>query len=124
MNETMGETLQGLNVVVVEDEYFLADDVSRALARGGARVLGPVATVERAREIIADRVDAAVLDVDLRGEVVFPIADLLVERGAAVVFLTGYEKHDIPDRFRDRPHLRKPARGDEVVNALATALQR
>lgn len=115
--------LSGVRVLVVEDQYLLADDLVQALAREGASVLGPVATVEHARALLGEPMDAAVLDIDLRGEAVFPVADALAERNASFVFVSGFERCDLPARFADRPHLQKPVQGRNVVRALARALE-
>ena len=122
MNQTAASALAGLRVMVVEDEYFLADDIARVLAREGAEVLGPVPTVERARALLEEGTDAAVLDVDLRGEPVFPIADLLAERDVRFVFISGMERRDLPERFAGRPHLHKPVSGTDIVKALGLAI--
>jgi CheY-like chemotaxis protein len=62
--------LAGRRILVVEDEYFLADDIHHALAQLGAEVVGPVPTLRGALEVLADesRIDAAVLDINLRNE--------------------------------------------------------
>ena len=122
MNQTAASALAGLRVMVVEDEYFLADDIARVLAREGAEVLGPVPTVDRARALLDGATNAAVLDIDLRGEPVFPIADLLAERDARFVFVSGMERRNLPKRFAGRPHLHKPVSGADVVKALGLAV--
>lgn len=112
--------LQGRHILIVEDEYLLANDVSEALQEAGAHVLGPVATIEDATALIAGeaRIDGAVLDVNLRGDMVFPVADALTERGVPFLFATGYDRWILPDRFADAPRLEKPVE----VNTLAQLL--
>ena len=82
---------QERSILVVEDEYMLAQDLSRDLEAAGVRVLGPVASVPETLEIVdgAERVDAAVLDVNLAGTMVFPLAEVLRDRGVPFVFVTG-----------------------------------
>jgi CheY-like chemotaxis protein len=112
--------LQGRNILVVEDEYLIADDVCDALNDAGAVVLGPCATVEAAARLIADQpvIDGALLDINLAGTMVFGIADALVERGVPFAFATGYDRGSIPDRFAEVPRLEKPLRIAQVATVL------
>ena len=114
------EPLSGRRVLVVEDEFFIADDLARLLARLGGEVVGPVPTCEQALGLLSgpERIDLAVLDIDLRGESAFPIADALTERGVPFLFATGYEQASVPDRFRHRPLWEKPFDPDNLVRAL------
>jgi CheY-like chemotaxis protein len=75
--------LTGLSILVVEDEFLLAEALVDGLERCGASVVGPVPTVEKALKAVAsaDRIDFAVLDINLRGQMVYPVADALKERG-------------------------------------------
>jgi DNA-binding response OmpR family regulator len=115
--------LQGARVLVAEDEYLLADDLSRALGSAGAEVAGPVSTVQQAMRLIAEgRLDAAVLDVTLRDGKVFPVADLLAERGVPFAFATGYDQSALPDRFGDRPRIQKPFSTRTVLSELSGLL--
>ena len=99
----MSEALTGRSILVAEDEYFLATDLNRELRRAGATVGGPVASVERAMALIesAPRIDGAILDINLGGEMAFPVADALRARGVPFVFATGYDQATIPPRFFD-----------------------
>ena len=112
--------LQGHRVLVVEDEYYLADDLKRVLDRLGAQVLGPVATQEEALAHLAGpgRVDLAVLDINLRGEMAFPTADALADRGVPFVFATGYDVSALPPRHRDVAIVQKPFEPEALVRAL------
>ena len=114
------KTLQGSRILVVEDEYFLADDLSRTLAEAGAEVIGPAASIDDATALIADaaRIDAAVLDVNLRGDMVYPIADALRARGVPFAFATGYDQWALPERFSDAPRVEKPFKGYKVAAVL------
>lgn len=113
--------LQGCRVLVVEDEYLLADDLSYALAEAGAEVLGPVPSIEEATSLIAkgERIDAAVLDVNLRGDMVFPVADALVARNIPFAFATGYDRWALPDRFASAPRIEKPFKSFRIAAELA-----
>jgi CheY-like chemotaxis protein len=102
-------TLAHRRVLVVEDEYFIADDMARALQKLGAEVVGPVPTRDKALALVeAGRVDAAVLDINLRGQTVFPVADALRERGVPFVFATGYDPSTVPAEYQDVPRWEKP----------------
>lgn len=88
---TMTTTMAGKRVPVVEDEYFLAKSLAVDLRDFGADVLGPVAPIADALAVItSERLDAVVLDVNLRGEMAYPVADLLIERRVPFVLATGY----------------------------------
>ncbi len=96
-----GGSLQGRRILVVEDEYILAEDLCGGLEEAGAEVIGPVATVAAALARVAaeDRIDGAVLDVNLHGVKVFPVADALRQRGTPFVFATGYVTGDLPAAY-------------------------
>ena len=97
-------------VLVVEDEYYLADDLRRELEGAGAVILGPVSTVARALAALDgdETPDVAVLDINLRDETVWPVAEALEARGIGFVFATGYGEDILPTRFRNVPFFRKP----------------
>ena len=101
--------LANLRVLVVEDEYFLADDMAQALREVGARVIGPVPSRDRALALLAEQpVDVAVLDINLKGETVYPVADALRAKGVPFVFATGYDSRAVPDGYKDVPRWEKP----------------
>lgn len=109
----------GKSVLVVEDEYFLADETRRKLREFGALVVGPTASVRQALALIeSTQVDAAILDVQLGGELVFPVAERLEELGIPYVFATGYDPSIIPERFDGFVLSEKPI----DLNAIARAL--
>jgi CheY-like chemotaxis protein len=112
--------LASRRILVVEDEYFLADDMAQVLAGLGAEVLGPVSTREQALALLSsdERIDVAVLDINLRGQTVFPVADALTERGIPFVFTTGYSKASLPPAYRQVPHWEKPFNPNELAKAL------
>jgi CheY-like chemotaxis protein len=112
--------LQDLHVVVVEDVATLAWLVRDVLVEAGAEVVGPVPDVARALALIEEnRVDAAVLDVNLGDETADPIADILAARAIPFLFLTGYARVDIEGRHAARPFLSKPVRPTVLIRALA-----
>lgn len=120
--ETIAEPdpLAGCCILVVEDEYYLAEDLGRAARQRGAEVIGPAPTRDRACELLhrAERVDFAVLDINLRGETVYEVADALEVRGVPFVFATGYNPGTIPDRFGHVACWTKPVDPDDLLRAL------
>ena len=124
MTETEAEdnNLSALRILIVEDEYYVADDLARALEGLGATVLGPVATLEEAERLVAEgRFDCAVLDMNLRGEMAFPIADRLEAQGIPFVVASGYNSASLPDRFSAVPRVEKPYDPAQVVAILPRA---
>jgi DNA-binding response OmpR family regulator len=106
-------------VLVVEDEALIAMDLEAALLRAGYAVVGPAATVAAGTALAAtEPLRAAVLDVNIAGELVFPVADALARRRVPFLFVTGYGPEALPSRFRDRPLLRKPCLHRAVLAAL------
>lgn len=116
--------LEQRRVLVVEDEYFLADDMARALRSLGAEVVGPAPTRTKALALLAsgERVDAAVLDINLRGEAVFPVAEALTTRGVPFVFATGYDQSQVPASFQDVPRWEKPFDAGKLATMLPRLL--
>ena len=123
----MGEKpeLNGACVLVVEDEYLVALDLQIEIERSGATVLGPVGRLAAALDLAgrATPLDVAVLDVNLHGENVFPVADVLAERGIPFVFATGQDQESIPERHRVAVRLSKPIVLDVLLRHLAEITQ-
>lgn len=113
-------TLASRRVLLVEDEYFIAAELHTALASRGAEVVGPAATVTDALALIAEagHLDGAVLDINLRGELAYEVADALLTRDIPFVFTTGYDEAVIPPRFLDVVRCEKPANPVKVAEAL------
>lgn len=118
--------LQGLRVLVVEDEALIAEDTAQILVGLGCTVLGPVATPEAALVLIgqeAARPDVALLDVNLAGRSSFPVADALAAQGVPVVFMSGYS--DLGDwQARAAAMLRKPVTPADIAAVLHRAAGR
>ena len=111
--------LDGLRILIVEDQFLIAGDLSRAVTALGATVVGPCPTVETAQAMLAGRpVDFAVLDLNLRGDQVFPVAEELKRRAIPFAFATGYEAWVIPPEFQERPLLHKPVSPAELERTL------
>jgi CheY-like chemotaxis protein len=118
-------SLNGCHILVVEDEYLVADELHMELDRHGAKVIGPVAGLAEALAIIetTPRIDGAVLDANLKGEMVFPAADLLMERSIPIVFVSGYDSAVVPERFRNTPRCGKPVAVHRIIQTLKRALE-
>ena len=125
MTPPPGATLHGLHVLVAEDDWFLAVEMEERLTAAGATVAGPVPSVEAGLVLLggARRLDAAVLDVNLGGEMVFPLADRLLARGVPVVFATAYSGRHLPPRFIALPLMGKPVHGEAVAPVVAGAVR-
>jgi DNA-binding response OmpR family regulator len=116
-------TLAGLRVLVVEDDYFVASECANALREHGARVLGPVPDMSRARATLsASAPDCVLLDVNLKGEMVFELARELKGQGMPLVFTTGYDTSFLPPVLRDSPCLQKPVDELELVASVRRAV--
>lgn len=122
MDADVENRLSGRTVLVVEDEYYLADDLTQALERLGATVIGPVATKSAAMQRLEDgtQIDLAILDINLNGQTVYSVADELARREIPFVFATGYDPAAIPDAYRERPRWQKPFDSDALARVLAT----
>ncbi len=116
--------LRGSNVLVVEDEYYLAFDLRDALEVEGVRVLGPYAhfiEIDQPFYLI----DCAILDINLQGEKVWTLALQLKRLEIPFLFLTGYDREVIvPTIFKDIPLLTKPVDMDELFNELHKMIKR
>jgi DNA-binding response OmpR family regulator len=112
--------LAGRCILVVEDEYYLADDIVRELKSRGARILGPAGELGQAERLVDDHLalDAAVIDVNLQDEMVYPLARKLRARGIPFLFTTGYDKQSIAAEFRDVRLLEKPLDIAEFLREL------
>ena len=123
--EFAGQPLAGRKVLVVEDEYLIADDLTAMLSEAGAEVIGPAASLPHAIRLTQHQqsLDAAVLDINLRGVEVFPLATELKSAGIPIVFLTGYGENNIPDEFSHYGRLEKPLGTEHVISELTSLLR-
>ena len=108
--KTASSGLADPNVLVVEDEALIALELDTELSRLGWTVLGPACTLDEGMEMAKNAEDliAAVLDVNLNGESVYPLAQALQDRHIPFVFCTGYDVVDPEGRFMDAPVMHKP----------------
>jgi len=111
--------LAGLRVLVVEDEMMVSMLIEDMLADLGCTVVGPAARLDEALELArASEIDCAVLDVNLGGTPIFPVADLLRERGRPFAFATGYGDAGLRDADKGTPVLQKPFREGDLARVL------
>lgn len=117
-------TLRDCHVLVVEDEYLLAYELQTELEQAGAVVIGPVADLSGAIALIREtrRIDGAILDANLGGEMVFPAADLLIERRVPIIFTTGYDASSIPGRFDPVVRCEKPIYIKKIIETIGRAM--
>ena len=111
--------LGGRSVLVVEDDSVLATDLAALLTDAGCKVVLPTTTVATALStIVRYPFDAAILDVNVQNEWVFPVAHALAAAGVPFMFLTGYALDSIPAEHRERPFFRKPHQPETLLGAL------
>ncbi|WP_410219271.1 response regulator [Paracoccus sp. (in: a-proteobacteria)] len=110
-------TGNGLRILVVEDDFLVAHKLANDIRARGDQVVGPFADASEAIDQMG-LVQAAILDVRLRDETSFLVADSLVNRGIPFVFLTGYDRRHIPARFHGQGIFAKPAIADPLLDSL------
>jgi len=111
--------LTGLRVLVVEDEMMVSMLIEDMLEDLGCTVVGPAARLDEALALARDsQIDCAVLDVNLGGQPIFPLADFLREKGAPFAFATGYGDAGLREVDRGSPVLQKPFRETDLARVL------
>jgi DNA-binding NarL/FixJ family response regulator len=111
--------LDGRCVLVVEDQYLVADEMRRMVRSMGGDVIGPVARATAALELLANRaVDLALLDINLGDGNAYEVAKELLRREVPFLFATGCEPWVIPEQFQDVPRLDKPLTSRTLADAV------
>ncbi|HZU89457.1 MAG TPA: response regulator [Stellaceae bacterium] len=111
---------EGRRILIVEDDYLIATLLAEVLETAGWRVVGPVGQLGEAVDAaVQEKFDAAVLDVNLGGKAVYPVAAVLDERHVPFVFLTGYGAETLQRPFCGRPRLGKPFKTAELLGTVA-----
>lgn len=111
--------------MVVDDDAFIASDIETSLVSQGAIVIGPGYNVQSALELIENNsVEAAVLDVNLQREMIFPVADVLTNHKIPIIFQTGIACPDaIQALYPTAKVLKKPTRRDDLLNNIIESLK-
>ncbi len=108
---------------MVEDEFLIRMLLEDMLTDLGYELVGVAGRVDEAAEMAQTKdFDLAILDVNLDGQDVYPVADLIGKRGLPFMFVTGYGGRGLPDNYRNRPTLQKPFQLDELKRMLAQLL--
>jgi CheY-like chemotaxis protein len=115
--------LAGRRILVVEDSPVVGPFTADILAELGCEVVGPAPNMAAARILIDEHsFDAALMDVHIRGERVFPLCDMLEARGVPFILTSGYADWQVPDKLRERPRLQKPYTIEQIERALGKLL--
>ena len=113
----------GRRILVIEDSPVVAPFTADLLGDLGFEVVGPAPNMAVARELVEAReFDAAIMDVHIRGERVFPLCEALEAMGVPFLLTSGYADWQLPDKWQDRPRLQKPYTEDQMRDALAGIL--
>jgi two-component SAPR family response regulator len=119
----MMDGLAGKRILIVEDEIIVALDLANEISADGVKAIGPVSTVIAALDAIANtELDGVILDLKLRGEMAFPVADVLADRHIPFVFMTALDAGDIPSRHANIRCLRKPVSAEVICRALEATI--
>ena len=115
-------SVAGKRVLVVEDELMIRMLLQDMLADLGHTVAGEAGRIEEALALAKEgEFDVAILDVNLNGQLISPVVEILVERGLPFVFATGYGQRGVPEPFRKTPTLLKPFQLDALAQAIEAA---
>jgi two-component SAPR family response regulator len=115
--------LRGLRILVVEDEFLVSLDLDAMLRELGGKVIGPFASLDRATAVAqAETLDVALLEVNVGGQLVTPVADALVKRAIPFVFCTGYAAASLPAPHAAVPILMKPCQAQQLKESLLSAV--
>jgi CheY-like chemotaxis protein len=116
--------LSGKRILVVEDSPVVAPFTADILGELGCVVVGPAPNMAAARALIeSETLDAALMDVHIRGERVFPLCDMLESRAVPFILTSGYADWQVPEKLEQRPRLQKPYTMEQVEKALKKLLR-
>jgi DNA-binding response OmpR family regulator len=120
----MTAALERVRVLVVEDEYLVAVLIKEILESAGCVVMGPIPRLSEALDAVKhETYDAAVLDVNLAGERIDPVAKALSCRDVPFIFVTGYGTGGLPREFNERPRLCKPFKITDLLAQLGSLVR-
>ena len=119
-----GSAISGRRILIVEDSPVIGSVTADMLDDLGCEAIGPAPNMATARELIeAGDYDAALMDVHIRGERVFPLCEMLEARQIPFVFTSGYADWHMLEKWQDRPRLQKPYTLQQVEEALNSVLK-
>jgi two-component system, response regulator PdtaR len=112
-----------MRILIAEDEFLVGIQLEEELRSAGCSIIGPFGTLEKAT-LAASRqgFDLALLDINLNGDRVYPLADELSARGVPFIFLSGYLSAALPERFRASPQIAKPHDPAALIRAIRAAV--
>jgi CheY-like chemotaxis protein len=116
--------IAGRRVLVVEDEPLVALMMTELIRSLGAEVVGPFGSIGEASSARTGDIDVAVLDINVGGELVYPLAERLAARATPLLFLTGYDSKSVDPRFKGSNILTKPVDPSELARCLAGIVDR
>ncbi|MBR0645397.1 response regulator [Plastoroseomonas hellenica] len=117
---TADAPLQGRTVLIVEDQYLIAEELRAIVERLGGSVVGPLPRVPAALTTLeATFPDLALLDVNVNGQPIYEVAAVLRSRGIPFALVTGYDRSAIAPEFRDAPYIEKPVAESAIINLLS-----
>ena len=119
----MSSDLAGRRILLIEDSPVVAPFTADLLAELGCTVVGPAPHMATARELVEEEdFDAAIMDIHIRGERVFPLCEALAAKRVPFLLTSGYADWQVPDKWEDRPRLQKPYTIEQVEQALSKLL--
>jgi len=124
MVDAQAQSLDTRTILVVEDDFTIASNLTKSLEKLGASIIGPANSVASAMALIesAAKLDAAVLDIHLGSEKVFPVAQALLARGVPFVFTTGYSQASLPRAFAKQDLCEKPINTRALAQLLSARI--
>src|SRR4029079_17136599 len=112
-------------VLIVEDEWLLAEHYASILRDAGYSIVGPAPSLDEALGLLSGAdVDVALVDINLRGTPSYPLAERLITQQVPFAFVTGYQPADLPPELARQPLVRKPARSAELLGVVQTLLKK
>lgn len=121
--QAMEQSLIGMRILIVEDEMTVAMLLEDILTDLGCEVVKAGRVAKAIRIVAVEEIDGAILDVNVAGEAVYPVASELCERGIPFIFSSGYGAGGLAPEYRDRPTLSKPFQQEELAPMLANAIR-
>jgi DNA-binding response OmpR family regulator len=119
----MSGEFAGRKVLIIEDDYLIADELREELLGRGAVVIGPVGNLMSALSLLSHEVpDAAIVDVNLEGSFAFPVLEELDRRSVPFLLVTGYNSVSLPENWRSRPRVTKPLAPAALLKRLAEVI--